>query len=75
MSNYPPGTWSGDPSAPWNQPDMPNFNSTKMGVCDHCENENCSEGEMQWLNGQGLCETCFIDDQENNQIDEEQEKV
>ena len=21
MSNYPPGTWEGDPRAPWNEPD------------------------------------------------------
>lgn len=23
MSNYPPGTWEGDPRAPWNAPEAP----------------------------------------------------
>ena len=23
LSNYPPGTWEGDPFAPWNKPDEP----------------------------------------------------
>ena len=23
MDNYPPGTWGGDPRAPWNEPEPP----------------------------------------------------
>lgn len=55
LSNYPPGTWSGDPLAPWNQPDAvivacPNCSDdVEVSDCDLCKNKreveqcfNCS---------------------------------
>jgi len=52
MSNYPPGTWEGDPRAPWNAPDAPTC------ICDECDAEvdecepdtpcdECEDGTMR----------------------------
>jgi len=46
MDNYPPGTWAGDPTAPWNQ----TAPEVVCGACDHItdeqeEGETCDECE------------------------------
>ena len=46
MSNYPDGTWAGDPNAPWNVPDAPTC------VCDHCDVER-----EEW-EPDTVCEDC-----------------
>ena len=47
-SNYPPGTWEGDPRAPWNAPDAP--------ACPTCE------AEMEWSDkgDSWLCSDCKV---------------
>lgn len=44
-ANYPPGTWEGDPRAPWNAPDLP---------------ECPGHGEMEWNEGKErwVCGPC-----------------
>ena len=37
-SNYPPGTWYGDPRAPWNSPDNPECMNSKC----------CASLELDW---------------------------
>ena len=46
MSNYPDGTWAGDPNAPWNAPDAPTC------ICDHCDVER-----EEW-EPDTVCEDC-----------------
>lgn len=47
-SNYPPGTWEGDPRAPWNEPDAPECGAVKCGAVkewdDDAEEWRCPEG-------------------------------
>lgn len=53
MSNYPDGA-ANDPRAPWNQPEMPEFEPSFEGECECCGMERC-------LNEDGECLQCFED--------------
>ena len=39
MNNYPPGTWEGDPRAPWNAVES----EVICGACDHITTEQDAE--------------------------------
>ena len=59
LSNLPPGTWDGDPNAPWNEPEI-------VGVCHFCGEEIPVADEDKcvtrtWWNGGAdkvICPTC-----------------
>lgn len=53
MSNYPPGTWAGDPRAPWNAPD-PDLECDECGhrtdtgdEGDQCDEDVFCEGRLR----------------------------
>ena len=62
LSNLPPGTWDGDPNAPWNAPEI-------VGVCHFCDEEIPIALESEcvfraWWNGgddKVICPDCAGD--------------
>lgn len=58
-SNYPDNVDPNDPRAPWNAPDIPEFEPSCEGECDYC-------GIEFSLNKDGYCLECF----EELQLDE-----
>lgn len=50
-SNYPPGTWAGDPAAPWNK----GKNAWENEVCEECLHFYRHPEDKHGL---GFCSTC-----------------